>query len=75
MQRHHPFDDSLDEIDVAVTTSVPCSVYTIGEHTDKLGSVTHGFHADIVILELAVLHPIGILVIAMAEDKQRTVLT
>ena len=73
MQGHHPFDDGLDEVDVAVAASVPCAVDAIGKDADKLGGVAHGFHAYVVVLELAVLHPVGILVVAVAEDKQWTV--
>ena len=66
--------DGFDEINVAVAGSVPCLVDTIGEYDDELGSVTYGLHTDLVILEFVVLHPIGVLVVAVTEDEQRTTL-
>ena len=74
MLGHHLVDNGLDEIDVTVAGSVPRFVYTIWEYHDELGSVTHCFHAHIVVLELVVLHPVGILVVAVTENKQRAVL-
>ena len=75
MLRHHLFDNGLDEIDVAVARGVPGFVNTVWEDTNELGSVANSFHTHFFILELAVLHPSGILIIAVTEDKQRTVLT
>ena len=71
---HHLVDNGFDEVDVTVAGNVPRLVDTVGEYHDKLGGVAHGFHANIIILELAVLHPVGILVVAVAEDKQRAIL-
>ena len=75
MLRHHLFNNGFDEVDVTVTPGVPRPVDTIWEDADKLGSVAHGFHTHVIILELIVLHPSGILIIAVTEDEQRTVLT
>ena len=71
---HHLLDDGLDEVDVAVAASVPRAINTIGEYDHELGGVAHGFHTHVVVLELAVLHPSGILVVAVTEDEQWTVL-
>ena len=74
MLRHHLFNNSLDEIDVSIATNIPSPVNAIGEYTNKFSSVAHSFHAHFVILEFAVLHPIGILVVAMTEYEQRAIL-
>ena len=74
MLGHHLVDDCLDEVDVAITGSVPRFVDSIGEYNDKLGCITHFFHAHLVVLELAVLHPVGILIVAVTKDEQRAIL-
>ena len=74
MLRHHLVDNGLDEIDVAIAGSVPRLVDTIWKDHDKLGGVAYCFHAHILVLELIVLHPVGILIVTMTEDEQRTVL-
>ena len=70
----HLVDKGLDEVDVAVAAGVPRLVDAIREDDDELGSVAHGLHADIVVFELIVDHPSGILAVAVAEDEQRAVL-
>ena len=72
--RDHLVDNGLDEVDVAVATRVPCLVDAVREHHNELGRVANGLHAHVVVLELAVLYPVGILVVAVTEDEQRTVL-
>ena len=75
MLSRHLVYDGLDEVDVAVAPGVPCPVDSVGKDTDELGGVANGFHAHVVVLELVELHPVSILVIAVTENEQRTVLT
>ena len=74
MLGHHLFDNRLDEVDVAIATSIPCPIYAIGEDDHELSRVTYGLHTHLFILELVVLHPVGILVVTVTEDEQRAVL-
>ena len=71
---HHFLDDSLDEVDIAIARSVPRLVDTVGEDHDELGRVAYSLHTHVLVLKLAVLHPVCILVVAVTEDEQRTVL-
>ena len=71
---HHLFDDSLNEINVTIARSIPCPVNAIRKDHDELGCITNSLHTYLVVLELGILHPVGILIVAVAEDKQRTVL-
>ena len=72
--RHHLVNNGLDEIDVAVAAGVPRLVDAIGKYTHELSRIAHGLHAHVVVLELAILHPAGILIVAVAENEQRAVL-
>ena len=74
MLRHHLLDNGLDEVDIAVATCVPRPINAIGEDANKLGGVANGFHAHVIILELVELHPVGILIVSVTENEQRTVL-
>ena len=73
--RCHLVDDGLDEIDVTIAGGVPCLVDSVREDNDELGGVAHCFHAHIVVLEFAVLHPVGVLIVAVTEDEEWTVFT
>ena len=74
VQRHHLLDDGLDEVDIAVATGFPGLTDTVGKDADELGGVADSLHAHLVVLELAVLHPVGILIVTVTEDEQRAVL-